>query len=310
MFILNTVQLCNDPSLASILAIIKRVMSLIQLIGPLVGFISLIINLIKLMANPEEKKHKKAIFNWLIAMFMLFLIPFIVNITMNLLDSSFRIASCWNYVDSSVINGQQSNYISDEDNSDNFIIIQDEDDYEDGGSNSSSSSSTHINSINNIRYNLYSQADSRWANYKYSSGSTIKDIGCMITSVAVVSSAYDKSINPYTVFNTYSGSHPHTSIIKLTSNSFSCKFIDTSSVKSYLNKGYPVVIKVYGKSKGGYSPFTSSQHYMALIDIKDDKIFVGNAYGSGGTRSVAGLRVQKYLDQFRLLKDVYLMKIY
>ena len=56
--ILDLVSFCSDPVLARVLGIIKNVLGKIQLIGPILGIIALIINLIKLMANPEEKKLK------------------------------------------------------------------------------------------------------------------------------------------------------------------------------------------------------------------------------------------------------------
>ena len=37
-----------------------------------------------------------------------------------------------------------------------------------------------------------------------------------------------------------------------------------------------------GRNKGGSSSFTSSQHYMALIDLNGSNIFVGNAYSNSG----------------------------
>lgn len=97
MNLLALVNQCGDPVLAKILGIMKSILSIIQLVGPIVGIISIIISLIKLVTNPEEKKYKKFIFNWLIAIFLLFLLPLIINLVMALLDDSFTISSCWNY---------------------------------------------------------------------------------------------------------------------------------------------------------------------------------------------------------------------
>ncbi len=98
MNILNIINECGDPGLAKILQIIKSALGLIQMIGPILAIISIVINLIKLMASPDEKKYKNLIRNWLIAFVMLFLLPIIINLVMALLDSSFRISSCWNYL--------------------------------------------------------------------------------------------------------------------------------------------------------------------------------------------------------------------
>lgn len=99
MNILTVINQCGDPGLAHILGIIKSVLGLIQMIGPIVAIVSIIINLIKLMSSPEEKKYKNLIRNWLIALVMLFILPVIVNVVMSLFDDSFKISSCWNYVE-------------------------------------------------------------------------------------------------------------------------------------------------------------------------------------------------------------------
>ena len=144
----------------------------------------------------------------------------------------------------------------------------------------------HDNSINGIRYILYNQIDSRWASVKYPSGSTIGDIGCMITSVAVVSSAYDTSITPKTVFDSYRHNYPYDGINGLAGNGFDCEKISAYNSKdkilSSLASGKVVVIMAYGKNKNGASRFTSSQHYMALLDYKDNQIFIGNSYSNSG----------------------------
>ena len=58
-------------------------------------------------------------------------------------------------------------------------------------------------------------------------------------------------------------------INSLSNGYWSCKSgsASSSSITNALNNGQVVVIKVFGSKKGGSSSFTSSQHYMALIDI-------------------------------------------
>ncbi len=97
MNLLTVVNQCGDPVLAKILGMIKSILNLIQMIGPIIGIVSIVISLIKLMSNPDEKKYKKLIINWVIAIFMLFLLPVIIDLVMRLLDDSFTLSSCWNY---------------------------------------------------------------------------------------------------------------------------------------------------------------------------------------------------------------------
>ncbi len=109
MLILD-VTVCNDPGLANILSIIKQILDLIQLLGPIIAIIGLMVILIKIIMNPDDKKLTKAFQNWLIALIMLFFIPIIVNGAMKLLDDSFELSTCWNYATTAKPNGD-SQYI-------------------------------------------------------------------------------------------------------------------------------------------------------------------------------------------------------
>lgn len=86
---------CDDPGLANLLAITKRLLTLIQIIGPILCIIGLIIIFIQLINNPEEKKLKGKFKNCAIALVMLFMIPTIVDVAMRLCDDSFKVSSCW-----------------------------------------------------------------------------------------------------------------------------------------------------------------------------------------------------------------------
>ena len=149
----------------------------------------------------------------------------------------------------------------------------------------------HKNSINGIEYKLLNQADTEWKDVKYPTRSgTIGKVGCMITSVAVVSSSYDKTMTPKKVMDAgYQHNYPSDSIPHFSAKNFKCTMsssINKNTIIDNLKQGNVVVIKVKGASK-----FTTSQHYMALIDIKSDgsQIFVGNSYGDGaGTYNRTG----------------------
>ena len=107
----------------------------------------------------------------------------------------------------------------------------------------------------------------------------------MITSIAVVSSAYDTSITPYTVFNSaHRNNYPWAAVKSFSNGAFECYSGSTNkdSILNFLREGNVVVVKVYGSSKGGSNQFTSSQHYMALIDYNGSSVFVGNGYSTSG----------------------------
>ncbi len=99
MLILDLTAVCGSYAVATLLSVFKRALNLIQMIGPIVGIIALIINFTKLMITPDEKKLKNVIRNWAIAIIMLFLIPTCVNLVMRLFDDTFTVSKCWNQVD-------------------------------------------------------------------------------------------------------------------------------------------------------------------------------------------------------------------
>lgn len=90
------IEVCGDIALAHLLVLVKKFLNIVHLIGPIVALVGLVIHLVKLTFNPENKKYKATIKNWLIAFFMLFLIPTLINAVMMLFDDQFQLAKCWN----------------------------------------------------------------------------------------------------------------------------------------------------------------------------------------------------------------------
>jgi hypothetical protein len=292
-FILRISGSCTDPGLAAILATVKKFMNILWIIGPILAIVGAGIALFKLMNNPEEKKYKGLFKNMIIALIMLFFLPMIINVVMGMFDGQFDLASCWNQAE--IINevgSQNSNYI-DPNKGNKTQITTDPNKYKgqtgtqkNTNSQGQYAASYYRNEKTRIRYNVYYQNDAKWGSVKYPSGSTINEIGCMISAIAVVVSANDSSVTPKTVFDSgHRHSYPRNAINSLSNGAFSCTAGSTSAanIKNALAGGKVVVIKVYGSKKGGSSSFTSSQHYMALLDYKDNKIFVGNGYSTGGS---------------------------
>lgn len=125
---------CDDLGLQNLLAITKRILSFIQIIGPLLCIVGLIITFVRLMNNPEEKKLKGRIKNGIMALVIIFVIPILVDVVMNICGDSFKISSCWQKAES---NMEGSEYIESEgENKSNPLI--DPNEYE-GGKDSESS---------------------------------------------------------------------------------------------------------------------------------------------------------------------------
>ena len=107
----DIIEACGSIGIAGLINIVKTVLSLIQIAGPILCMIALAINFIKLMSNPEEKKYKPIIKNCILALVILFMVPFIVNLVMRLADESFDLAKCWNNAEDVVEFGEDSQYV-------------------------------------------------------------------------------------------------------------------------------------------------------------------------------------------------------
>ena len=94
--ILNMSAKCSDPALSATLKITKSMISLIGMIAPIVLLTISVINIIRLVINPDEKKNISKIKNSLIAAVVIFMVPVLVNVVMQMLDENFTVTSCWN----------------------------------------------------------------------------------------------------------------------------------------------------------------------------------------------------------------------
>ena len=354
---------CETPDILRVIYFIKILINIIKNIVPICLILMVMFDCAKGVVNADKKvgdilgKNK----NRLVSAALIFAIPTVINITLEIIDENTGYVDCWKNAESDKIEELQvkwdamekeddydynNSYDDNSDDSNNSSESNSDVSNNTGANNSGSSNNNlnsgnnsnssvsniekncyfcagspedgvfyttnptsncrgggwqevdsskcnfHINSINGIIYNLYNQSDSRWGTVNYPNiGKNISQIGCMISSTAVISSAYDDRITPKTVFDKARHQEPYVGIPTMTDNNFSCSkttSISKSNVMTELKKGNVIVIQVKGKLG---SSFTDSQHYMSLIDISEDgsKVYIGNSYGSGtGTYNSTG----------------------
>lgn len=123
-------HLCGNYSLALFLYFFQNALKLIQTAIPIILMVMTIFDVTRLMMNPDDEKRKKGIKNKFIATLIIFFLPIIVSVFMNLVDENFEFASC--YSDSTLMMStiQATSYISTNEGS-AIKIIQDEE-YESG----------------------------------------------------------------------------------------------------------------------------------------------------------------------------------
>lgn len=98
MFYISIEGACSSPELSSILRVCRNILSFIQIVAPLTLLVMTIVNLIKMMTNPEEKKSINKLKNSFFSAIIIFFIPMLINVLMQLMGSSLNISTCWNNV--------------------------------------------------------------------------------------------------------------------------------------------------------------------------------------------------------------------
>ena len=160
MNLLHILVSCSSPELAIVLGVVKRLLNLIQMLGPVLLICSLVYSFIKLMQNPDEKKLKSRIKNSALALVIIFFVPLLVDVVMKMTDGAFQVSTCWNQNTS--VNLSPS-YIQTKNDSNRKDIIGNESDYEKGTPKPSPSSNNNSNN-NNSNQGNNNQSDSSYNN--------------------------------------------------------------------------------------------------------------------------------------------------
>ena len=121
---------CSGGIVGGFVYIAKRIVNIIWIIGPILAIVSLIYNLTMMLKNPDDEKTPKKIKNSVMALIILFFIPLLVNVAMQLTDNN--ISACWKSANSGiVINTKYKNPYGD-DPEKTKTIFTDSDKYEKG----------------------------------------------------------------------------------------------------------------------------------------------------------------------------------
>ena len=85
---------CSDYGLAKTLSVFSNILTLIQIIVPILLIVMAAVNIFQLVYNPDDKKSIKKVINKFIAAAVVFFIPVIVNAFLSTLPNSFEIYGC------------------------------------------------------------------------------------------------------------------------------------------------------------------------------------------------------------------------
>ena len=129
MYISDVMATCNSTQLSLIIPVVKNILTLIQIMVPILLIIMSVIEFVKLSINPEDKKGLRKILNKVIAAFIIFLIPMLINMVMGLVGENTQFSTCWNNP-ATVVSPGESTYYDEDDSAERSNFFNDPDDYE------------------------------------------------------------------------------------------------------------------------------------------------------------------------------------
>lgn len=142
----------------------------------------------------------------------------------------------------------------------------------------------------------YSQKDSRWGKTRIGiSRYLVKDFGCALTSVAMISTYYGQSITPgtlakkdiYTNGGLIYWPNPILSSKVYMVGSTSHNNISWSTINSYLNSGRPVIVFIRAKSSAGH--YVVIHHKVGSDYVVHDPYWGANIYLSSSIKLLSAL---------------------
>ena len=89
---------CNAVSKTVLVKVIKKALTIIHIVGPILLIFALTIHITQLVANPDDKKLQKKILTSILATLFLFFLPTIFNLIMSLVSNATEFSACWNSI--------------------------------------------------------------------------------------------------------------------------------------------------------------------------------------------------------------------
>ena len=135
---------CSDPGLVMMMETSRRIVSVIQMIVPIMLMVHAMIELSKQMANPERKDGLKRIRNIIVSAALVFFVPIFASAGFSLLPQTMNITACWNAakVAAEAHRSLSFEYVSPYENTSKTKVITNPGDYEKGTPKPTPSTST------------------------------------------------------------------------------------------------------------------------------------------------------------------------
>lgn len=286
---------CNDYGLANILASMKEVLNIIHIVVPILLILSLAIGFTQLLINPDDKKKPKMIFTKIFCIIIVFLLPYLVDLSLSLLeDGGYQLGACWK--SSEVLKEEMKNrenlFIPTSDKPKQSFILSPDDYYQPGDSTNDFSDFSHLNQYNQT---------GTYANYSVCAGggNSVAGTACGLSTYMAARYVLTGKDTDFMSFcheacqtGLYNGNGSSWNVLSsnsfypntygVLSNSVSSNY--NSYVSTLQNGGVVSVLIGQGyanTSAGGFNS-TANQHFILLANYNsvDDKIYVYNPTGA------------------------------
>ena len=278
MYILSAI--CSDYALASVLGIIKRIITILQIVVPIFLIIGGSITFSKALINPDDgPKAKKNFLNAIASAVIVFLMPFLINSIMAIIsaygdvgitdsngnNTAFNISSCWsnaNVTDissSSISNYNENTSISDEANG-NMRTNSNSQNNNRNNSNNSNKNNNSNNSNNSNKNNNSSSSKSDSSKYDDSNSKSLKIGGKTFNVGDTIVCTYN--LTTPAVLENYQAT------IKYDSSKLTCKSAKMSEPAKYgamLNIKIAGEISLSGVNIGDGYDYTNGGAFMTVV---------------------------------------------
>lgn len=101
---------CSEPVLVTFFTVANNLLKLIQIIVPILLLCMVTYQLVRMMQNPDMKNGIKSVTNKFLAAAIVFFVPMLVDVVLNMVDNS-SIGQCWQSAKNSGL-GKTGTYIS------------------------------------------------------------------------------------------------------------------------------------------------------------------------------------------------------
>ncbi len=316
MFILEiTSESCNDLVLAKILSLLHTIFNIIGIAVPILLTVSAVISLISMLTNPEQKDGMKKIINKFMAAVIVFFIPTITDLAIQLVPgTSFSVSACWKTADNAASNityantDEQSNWkkSSKGDLGGNLQLLEkyantanissntgDTSNNSGGTTNTSASCDAQVPNIifdgtfttNAMPIPVYFQdkPGCDWGEFR--KGQTVAGGGCGFTSLAMILSYLTgKTITPGDMAKRYPSYYNNKKgmahiLVDISARDYGLKKpkeISANDVRAALKNGHPVLARGEGNDNSN-GLFSVGPHFIVLRAIDGHEgIYINN----------------------------------